>query len=171
MSRTILETARLRLRELTQGDVDFVARMLAHPDVMHFYPRPYSAADAVEWIATQLRRYHDEGHGLWLALLKQTGEPVGQVGLHMQDVDGTNWPEIGYLLHRPYWGQGFATEAALAVRDHAFGPLDYARVISLIQPDNILSQAVARRLGMLLEGRTQHAGIDHLVFGLRRSTL
>lgn len=171
MTKAILETGRLRLRELSTADRDFVAAMLGHPDVMHFYPRRYTADDAPEWIATQMRRYRDEGHGLWLVLLKETGEPVGQVGLHMQDVDGTSWPEIGYLLHRPFWGHGYATEAALAVRDHAFGPLNYERVISLIQPDNIHSQAVARRIGMLLEGRTQHAGMDHLVFALRRSAL
>lgn len=169
--KPILETARLRLREMTAGDLDFVAAMLDHPDVMRYYPQRYSSADAADWIARQVNRYRDEGHGLWLVLAKDGGQPVGQVGLHMQDVDGTPWPEIGYLLHRPFWGNGYATEAALGVRDHAFGSFDYERVIALIRPDNLHSQGVARRIGLQLDGRTEHAGMDHLVFGLRRSAL
>jgi RimJ/RimL family protein N-acetyltransferase len=86
----------------------------------------------------------------------------------MQQVDGRSEPEIGYLIHRPFWRRGFATEAARATRDHAFGALDKPHVISLIRAENLPSQGVAATLGMSVEKRTLHAGIEHLVFGLAR---
>jgi RimJ/RimL family protein N-acetyltransferase len=168
LTGVVLETPRLALRELTADDLDFVAAMLDDAEVMRFYPQRYDRAGAQVWIERQIERYRREGHGLWLAVVRDTGAPVGQVGLHNQEVDGVLWPEIGYLLHRPFWGRGFATEAACAVRDHAFAHYGYARVISLIRPDNAASQAVARRMGMGEVGTTEHAGMPHLVFALDR---
>jgi len=135
--RAILETPRLRLREMSLGDLEFVAAMLSHPEVMRFYPKLYSRQEAEAWIERQLGRYARNGHGLWLAEDRATGEPVGQVGLVMQPLDGAEEPEIGYLIHRPYWRQGLATEAALATRDWSFGTLGLPRVISLIRPENL----------------------------------
>jgi RimJ/RimL family protein N-acetyltransferase len=57
-----------------------------------------------------------------------------------------------------------ATEAAIASRDHAFERLGLRRVISLIRPENTPSQAVALRIGMQPERRSQHAGFEHIVF-------
>ncbi len=164
----VLETARLRLRHMTLDDLDFVAEMLADPEVMRFYPHPYERDEAAEWLRRQRDRYVDHGHGLWLVEERASGSPVGQVGLLMQEVDGDELPEIGYLLHRPYWGRGYATEAARATRDHAFETLAYAHVISLVRPENLPSRAVAERIGMRVRGETEHAGLDHLVFGLDR---
>ncbi|MDH3198315.1 MAG: GNAT family N-acetyltransferase [Candidatus Krumholzibacteria bacterium] len=167
--RTLLETRRLVLRELSFEDLDFVAAMLADPAVMRFYPKCHTRAEAREWIARQRDRYARDGHGLWLVHDRTGDQPVGQVGLSLQPIDGVQLPEIGWLLHRPFWGRGLATEAAAAVRDYAFGARGYPRVVSLIQPDNAPSQAVAYRLGMTVAGRTRWAGIVHDVFGLARA--
>ena len=162
--KTILETPRLRLREMSPGDLDFVAAMLSHPEVMRFYPKIYSREEAAAWIERQLGRYARNGHGLWLAEDRATGEPRGQVGLAVQEVDGMEEPEIGWLIHRPWWRQGLATEAALATRDWAFGALGLSRVISLIRPENLPSQGVARKLGMKPGRRTLFHGFVHIVF-------
>ena len=164
--RQILETPRLVLREMTLADLDFVAAMLAHPEVMRYYPKCYSRAEAEGWISRQTGRYNSHGHGLWLVSDKATGEPVGQVGLSPQVVDGVEEPEIGYLIHRPFWRRGLASEAAAGVRDHAFSVLGKAYVISLIRPENIPSQGVARKIGMQPGRMTQFGGYDHLVFKL-----
>ena len=163
-----LETGRLRLREMSRGDLDFVAEMLDDPDVTRFYPKRYSRAESAEWIERQLGRYRRDGHGLWLVIDRATNEPLGQVGLTLQQVDGVAEPEVGYLIHRPYWRRGFAAEAAAATRDHAFQTLDLRRVISLILPENLPSQGVARTMGMTPGGHTLHADLDHLVFEVRR---
>jgi RimJ/RimL family protein N-acetyltransferase len=165
--RVILETPRLRLRELAVGDLDFIAEMLADPEVMRFYPKRYDREESREWIGRQLRRYAEHGQGLWLVEERDGGASVGQVGLMRQEVGGAREPEIGYLLHRPFWRRGYATEAALGVREYAFGVLGERRVISLIRPENLPSQAVARRLGMAPEREVLFHGLPHVVFAVR----
>jgi RimJ/RimL family protein N-acetyltransferase len=167
MKKTILETPRLRLREMSLDDLDFVAAMLSHPEVMRFYPKLYSREEAVSWIERQLDRYARHGHGLWLVEDRITGEPRGQVGLMIQEVDGVEEPEIGYLIHHPYWRRGLATEAALGVRNWAFGTRGLTRVISLIRPVNLPSQGVAAKLGMTPEKRTMCWDLEHIVFAVR----
>jgi RimJ/RimL family protein N-acetyltransferase len=165
----ILETERLRLRELTEGDLDFVAAMLGDAEVTRYYPKRYSREEAAEWMERQRGRYLRDGHGLWLVEAREDATPVGQIGLVMQTVAGVQVPEVGYLLHRPYWKHGYATEAARGVRDHAFTVFRYARVVSLIRPENTPSQAVAARLGMRPTTQTLHAGFVSDVWSVERA--
>ena len=162
--KIVLETPRLLLREMTLADLDFVAEMLAHPEVMRFYPKLYARDEAQAWIERQLVRYLQHRHGLWLVLDKSSLSPIGQVGLLMQEVDGQLEPEIGYLIHRPFWRQGFATEAAVAVKQFALEERGCSYVISLIRPENEPSQGVARKLGMQPVRETLFKEIRHLVF-------
>src|SRR5437763_4566600 len=122
--------------------------MLAHPEVSRYYEKQFTRADAEVWLGRQLERYRRHGHGLWLVTLRSTGAPIGQVGLAWQEVDGVRYPEVGWLLHRPFWGSGYATEAASATRDAAFTRWHYPHVISLIRPINLPSSRVAERIGM-----------------------
>jgi RimJ/RimL family protein N-acetyltransferase len=164
----VLQTPRLVLRELALADLDFVAAMLADPEVMRYYPKCYTRAEAEGWVRRQLARYARYGHGLWLALDRATGQPVGQVGLVVQEVDGVEEAEVGYLIHRPFWRRGLASEAAAATRDHAFTACAKARVISLVRPENVPSQGVAVKIGMAPERRTQFHGLEHIVFAVSR---
>jgi ribosomal-protein-alanine N-acetyltransferase len=166
--KAILETPRLALREMSFDDLDFVAAMLAHPEVMRYYPQTYSRDEARAWIERQLGRYARDGHGLWRVEDRATGEPVGQVGLALQLVEGVEEPEIGYLIHRPFWRRGLAAEAALGVRTWAFEILGLERVISLIRPENLPSQGVARKIGMAPGKRVQFHQLEHIVFAVRR---
>jgi [ribosomal protein S5]-alanine N-acetyltransferase len=120
------------------------------------------------WIEKNLARYATFGFGLWLVESKETGRPLGRVGLIRQHIDGHDEDEIGYMIHRPYWRQGIAHEAACGVRDYAFNKLGMQRVISLVRPVNIPSQRTALSLGMKPEKLTQHWNLDHIVFSLAR---
>ena len=162
--RIVLETPRLQLREMGPDDIDFIATMLANTEVTRYYERTFTRADAKAWLERQLTRYANDGHGLWLVLERETGSPVGQVGLAMQEVEGTRHPEIGWLLHRPFWGKGYATEAGIATRDAAFTRWGYRQVISLIRPVNEPSRRVAERVGMQPGGRVPFHGFEHIMY-------
>lgn len=164
MDAWIVETSRLRLREMTLRDTDFVETMLAHADVSRWYGRRFTRVDAEAWVEKALTRYRNDGHGLWLVTDRDTGEPVGQVGVVMQEVEGERHAELGWLLHRPFWGRGYATEAAGACRAAAFGRWQYDHVISLIRPENEASVRVARRLGLHEARRVQFHGWEHAMF-------
>jgi ribosomal-protein-alanine N-acetyltransferase len=164
----IIETPRLVLRELELGDLGFIAGLLAHPEVMHFWPKPYSRDEAEAWICRQQERYVRDGFGYWLALDKANRQPIGQAGLLRQDVDGIIEVGIGYIINRPFWRQGYATEGAAHCRDYAFEKLGKERIVVLVRPENVVSQSVARRIGGKAERETNLAGYVHTVFGLSR---
>lgn len=168
LGRVVLETERLQLRELTPGDLAFVAEMIGDAETMRFYPHRFTPLEARRWLQRQFDRYARDGHGLWLVVEKETGLRVGQVGLAIQDVDKVKEPEIGWLIHRRNWRRGFAAEAGSGVRDFAFGSLGLQRVISLIRPVNEPSQGVAKKVGMVVERETDFHGYRHLVFAVRR---
>jgi len=150
-------------------DLDFVATTLANPEVMQFYPSTLTRSQAAAWLQRQCERYTSEGHGLWLVENRYTGEPIGQVGLVMQQVDNEKLPEMGYLIDAPYWRQGFAREATQAVREYAFHVCRYPLVIALVRPINLPSQAVARGLGMRIQRTVMFRGYKHWVFVCQQS--
>jgi RimJ/RimL family protein N-acetyltransferase len=166
--KMILITERLQLREMVDADLDFLAVMLADAEVMRYYPKQHTREEAQAWLERQIWRYVHHGHGLWLVLDKASGEPVGQVGLVLQEVDGRSEPEIGYMIHRPFWRRGMATEAALAVRRHAFEERGLERVISLIRPENLRSRGMAAKLGMKIERQAMFKDLPHLVYAVWR---
>ena len=163
----ILQTERLLLREMSLDDLDFLAEMLGHPEVMRYWPRPHTRDEAVAWIERQLQRYADDGCGYWLAIDRASGRPVGQAGVMQIEVDGVAEPALGYILHRPYWGRGLALEAARGCLEWAFAQPGCERVVCLVRPENVPSLRVAIRLGLLPEKLTTHAELTHLVFAGR----
>ena len=163
-SRVILQTERLVLREMVQQDLDFLASLLADPEVMRFYPKCYSREEAQLWLNRQRQRYFYHGFGLWLVVDRESGEPVGQVGLLLQDVDDRFETEVGYLIHRPFWRRGYAAEAARGVLTFAQQVKQFSRVISLVRPENVPSQGVARKLGATIEKEIDFRGLRHYVF-------
>ena len=170
MPKLILETSRLKLREMTWDDLDFIAAMLADPLVMRHYPNTFTRDESRAWLQKVLDRYRDHGYALWLVETRGKVQPIGQVGLMQQHIDGVDEAEIGYLIHSLFWRQGYAVEAAAGVRDHAFSSLNKDRVISLILPANIPSQRVALRLGMKPEKVSKFRNSDSLVYSLARDS-
>ncbi len=165
----ILQTSRLLLREFTPEDADALALVLSDPQTMRFYPAPYDRAGVEQWIERNLRRYQDDGVGLWAMELTKTKEVIGDCGIILQQVEGERLYEIGYHLHRDFWGQGLATEAAIACRDWAFTHLKTDRVISLIRPENLASRRVAERVGMTVWKEVNWRGLPHCVYSIEKA--
>lgn len=164
-----LETERLILRDMTMGDLNALSAILGDPETMRFYPAPKSRAESVGWIEWNLRNYAEHGFGLWALTLKETGEFVGDCGLTVQPVGDERFVEVGYHVRRDRWGQGLATEAAIACRDHAFDTVGVERLIALVRVENVASAAVARKIGMVPWRRVERAGFDHVVWSMTRT--
>jgi [ribosomal protein S5]-alanine N-acetyltransferase len=166
--RKILETTRLLLREFVAEDADALALVLSDPETMRYYPAPYDRAGVEQWIARNQRRYADDGVGLWAMALKTSGDVIGDCGITSQQLEGEHLYEIGYHLRRDLWGQGLATEAAVACRDWGFARLGAARLISLIRPENLASCRVAERNGMTIWKEVEWHGLRHFVYSVER---
>lgn len=157
----IIETERLRLRMPSMHDLDALARMYADPEVVRYLGTGSTATrdETAESIRTTMARWYDDGFGMFFVDRKEDGALVGRVGLLVWDADawkpttraraqGRTELEVGYVLAREFWGQGYATEAAKAARDYALRELQAERLIALVRPENTASKAVARKLGM-----------------------
>lgn len=170
--KRILETSRLYLREMKQSDDTSLCRILQDEQVMYAYEHAFDEKEVQEWLDNQIKRYRDYGFGLWAVILKKTDEMIGQCGLTMQDYNGKQVPEIGYLFQKQYWHKGYATEAAIACKEYAFNVLDVSEVYSMIRDTNIASQNVAERNGMSVTGHLvkhyYNMDMPHLVFSVKR---
>ncbi|CAN5355622.1 GNAT family N-acetyltransferase [soil metagenome] len=165
-----LATARLILRPLRESDTDAYAEMMADPEVARFLTpdqMPLSAADSWRQVAMLLGHWQLRGFGMWAVAERERPDTlVGRLGPHQPG----GWPdfEIGWGLARPVWGRGYATEGAAAAMRYAFEVLNRPRVVSLIDPQNIKSAAVARRLGERPVSKWTHHGRELDVYAIER---
>lgn len=168
----ILETERLILREMTQDDFSPLCEILRDKDVMYAWEHAFSEKEVQEWLDNQLNRYKEYGVGYWAAVLKDSGEMIGQCGLLSQIYQGKRILEIGYLLKKSFWHKGYASEAAAACKNYAFDKLNADEVYSIIRDNNIPSQNVAKRNGMTYKDTIvkHYYNIDmpHLVFSVKK---
>jgi len=158
----VLETGRLLLREFGQDDAPAIERVLGDAEVMRYGSGTMGPAEVAAWLRARREEYARWGFGLWAVVERSCGEVIGYCGLtHYDDVCGRPEVEIGYRLARAWWGRGLASEAAAAVRDHAFSVLGLPRVIALVDPGNVASIRVATRLGMRHEKDAMLPGYTH----------
>jgi RimJ/RimL family protein N-acetyltransferase len=141
-----LQTERLLMREWRDSDLDAFAAFYGDAEVMRYLSgEPIARNDAWRNMASAAGHWVLRGYGLWVVERKSDGAVIGRVGL----INPEGWPglEVGWTLGHPYWWQGYATESAQAALNYAFLTQPVDRMISLIDPRNADSQAVARRLG------------------------
>ena len=166
-----LETPRLVLRDKRRDDFDFVAALHADPEVMRFigdgstHPRQELEARFFRVLETERGLGHERWDSFKIVERKDDGAPLGHAGLLRCEIDGVPEVEIGWWLARVAWGRGYATEAALALRDFAFGELRLDRLSVVLQAENARSVAVARRIGGELAGTAEYRGqrVTHYV--------
>lgn len=162
----LLETERLVLRQMCFNDIENLLRIFSDPEAMRYYPGTKSREETEGWIEWNISSYRENGFGLWVATLKDSGEFAGQCGLVAQEVEGRREVEIGYLFVRSLWGRGLATEAARASRDYGINRLGHRRLISLIDPENMASRRVAEKLRMRFEKEIEKWGKIVWVYSL-----
>ena len=143
----VIETKRLILREMTDDDFDALYRILADSDIMQHYPYTFDEARVRNWIVRNRERYRIFGFGLWAVCLTETGEMIGDCGLTMQLIGDQIKPEIGYHIRADHQRKGYATEAAIAVRDWTFRNTPFNMVYSYMKHTNEPSARTAMAYG------------------------
>ena len=151
---TRIVTERLILRPIRIQDAEAFLPMYRDPEVMRYLGGSYpgTLADMQARLALRIAEHESNGFGLLATELRESGELIGRCGQIRQIVEGTPEIEVGYLIARPHWGRGYATEAARALLDDGFARLHVPRLISLIHPENVASQRVAAHNGLRYEG-------------------
>ena len=146
----MIETERLVLRPPEHGDLAFRQNALNTPKVMRYLGGPASPEKAAERLAGDIAGFAEYGVGFWIATHKQTGEPVGRCGVGIirsgPAVLQGGW-QIGWMLAEPFWGQGYAEEAARGVIDYWFGELGEKSIWSQTSASNAASTRMMARLG------------------------
>ena len=132
----IIETERLFLREMKENDFDALYEVLADADIMQHYPYTFDENRVINWIQRNIERYRIFGFGLWAVCLKETGEMIGDCGITLQLIDGQIKPEIGYHIRADKQRNGYAKEAAIAVRDWTFNNTPFQIVYSYMKYTN-----------------------------------
>ncbi len=153
-----LRSARLRYRPVAHDDLDLFAGFLADEEATRYLlvPRAHTRHEAAALLDRWIAR-HDGTIGMYTLL--DGADPVGWSGYVPRTLRWGDELELGWSIRREHWGNGYATEAALALR-----PLGPERVVHLIHPDNLRSVRVAERLGAEVERRTTLRGNPVLVY-------
>jgi len=152
-----LQTERLCLRAPRTDDFDTYAAFRGS-DRAKTVGGPYTRAQAFEQLCSIIGHWHLRGFGRWMVADRETDAPLGIVGLYFPE----DWPEpeLAWSVFAEAEGRGIAYEAAQAARQYAYGTLGWTTAISLVDPKNTRSVALARRMGCA-EGETY----DHPTYG------
>ena len=166
ITKTVIETERLILREIVKSDAEFLYSLYSDPDFMRYIAKP---VDSVEKVRESVDRIHENlykkhGLGIWLVANKETGDDLGYAGYLVQEVDGETEYEIAYGFDKRFRGQGFASEAARAVKDWGIAEKGLTRIISIVHLENIPSAKVAIRNEMIIEKETVFKEIPVKIF-------
>jgi ribosomal-protein-alanine N-acetyltransferase len=164
------ETPRLRLRPFTAGDFDDLFALFTDPEVMRFVGNGVRTREETETsLARMAGQWPRHGFGMWALHEKDTGRFVGRCGL--QPLPGTPEIELGYTLHRAFWGRGFATEAAAASVRHGFEAAGLSRIVAIARAENAASRRVMEKVGLTFErtGPDPYGSGDVVWYGLSRA--
>ena len=157
----VIESERLILRAYKDSDFDAYAEFFAS-ERARYYGGSCDRNDAWRRMSMFAGHWLLRGYGVWALEEKATGAFVGQAGLWFPE----GWPEreITWMVLAAHEGRGFASEAALRVRAHAFETLGWKRLVSCIQPENEPSVRLAKRIGAVYERAQSIPGRDFHVY-------
>jgi ribosomal-protein-alanine N-acetyltransferase len=159
MSIPTFETERLTLRPFTPLDAPPLHQILAVEGVLRYYPTtdPPDLKRVERLVERQLEHWSEHGYGWWAVEDNSSGELIGWSGLQM--LPETDETEIGYLLARPYWGRGLATEGGRVGMNFGFDTLQIPTIIGITHPENIASQHVLEKIGLVFLEEAEYFGM------------
>jgi ribosomal-protein-alanine N-acetyltransferase len=166
-----LETEHLTLRPLAAADADVLLRIYQTEGVLRYFPATPSPTleKMARFVAGQQAHWEKYGYGNWGILPHGEQHIIGWVGL--QYLPELNETEVGFLLDRPYWGQGYATEAARASLQFGFEQFNFDHMIALVHPENLASRRVIEKCAMTYVETIHLWGIDLMRYRIERQVI
>lgn len=154
-----IKTTRLILRPFRLQDADPLHQILSIPGVLEYFPdpEPPDLERVKKLVLRQIDHWSEYGYGWWAVEPNGKDELIGWSGL--QYLPETDEIEIGYLLSKPYWGKGLATESAFAGLDYGFNTLNISEIVGIVHPENIASRRVLEKLGLKYQEEAIYFGM------------
>ena len=150
MSEAMIETPRLMLHEYTLEDFSSLHRILSDPVTMRFWTTPFNETDTEHWMRRAIASYASNGFGRWAVILRETQAQIGDAGLMRTEINGKPEVDLGYIIQAEHWREGYGLEAALAALRFGLEQGEQ-RIVANMANDNVASERVAQRLGMIKE--------------------
>lgn len=170
MTDKVLESERLYLREYTLDDVDLMFELNCDPEVMTFIGPPRTDIKVAEESIQKLIKYYSKhpGLGVWAAIEKESEEHIGFFELaHM---DNTEEIEVGYRLHKKFWGKGYATEMTKVLIDYGFNKKNLDEIVGITHHENYASQNVLKKAGLVYIRDDHFYNLDVKYFRIIKAT-
>jgi len=155
-----IKTERLVLRPFSEEDVGSLYEILEHRDMLRYFPgsQTISIERVQKLISRQLLHWDEHDFGWWAVQTVETHALVGWSGLtYLPETDEI---EIAYLVSKPYWGIGLATEASRVGINYGFEKLGLDLIVGIVHPENLASQRVLEKLGLHFVERSRYFGMD-----------
>jgi ribosomal-protein-alanine N-acetyltransferase len=154
-----IKTERLNLRPFRLQDAEPLRQILSVPGVLEYFPSsdPPDLERVKKLVQKQIDHWREHDYGWWAVEPIEEGELIGWSGL--QYLPETDEIEIGYLLSKPYWGEGLATESAIAGLDYGFRTLEIQEIVGIVHPENITSQRVLQKIGLEYQEEAEYFGM------------
>jgi ribosomal-protein-alanine N-acetyltransferase len=164
----MIETERLILRPFVEDDFETLCKLRSDPEVMKYmggdeFRKPEKIKERFRHYIEHQKKY---GYAVWAAILKETNEMIGTAGL--QHLDNGEEIEVGYGFDKPFWGKGYATEAARALLHYGFETLGLEKIVAVAIPENIPSRHVMEKLGMKYVKNTMHYGNECVYYSITK---
>ena len=166
-----LQTSHLTLYPLQPEDAEVLCRIYQSEGVLRYFPNPVPPPleKVQRFIAGQQTHWEKHGYGNWGVFPDGEREIIGWAGLQFLPELGET--EVGFLLDRPFWGKGYATEAAQASLQFGVEHFNLDHIIALVHPDNIASQRVIEKCGMTYLETLSLWGIELMRYRIECSRL
>jgi RimJ/RimL family protein N-acetyltransferase len=165
-----IETPRLVLRRWVESDVDALAEIYADPSIVHWLGR-LTRDDAAMTVERYEHHWEVLGFGRFAVEDRASERLVGRVGV-MRQPDWTATPEqdeVGWVVAADRWGDGLASEAAVAALSDVFGRVGLERVVSFTLAENVASRRVMEKCGLGYRGIASWKGREHVWYDVRAS--
>ncbi len=165
----IIETERLIIRKFIVDDADFMLKLLNTPNWLRFIgDRNVRTLEQAEQylINGYIRSYQDFGFGFYVVSLKETQESIGICGIVKRE--GLEDVDIGFAFFQKFMGKGYGYESASAVLNYALNKLKIKRIVAIVDPENVVSIALIKKIGMQFERmiRVSPKDIELMLFSI-----